>query len=355
MATPVEILFNTLKKGARNGKYSTVEDVVEDVNKLSEKLSLSLSDEQIQIFSEKFYNQYVEFSDILDNLIEEPEDEIEVIKKKIAAYSAKLTEAPANRISIMSMISKLRRKLRELGEEVETVRSPKAELTEEAIRAKIEQLELDLALAPSQKRKSVQSMISKLRKKLRDMGVEEVVEKTAKPVKLTPAQKIGFDENQFNKALENAVFDSANPINKNLLLFLVYYTRKIQPDVDLIDLCKFILKYHRKDTVVNLAIKLGKLDDIDLSMMDLNDLADENSTELYDNNLYMIISDIVVTTLKNVIKSVKATATLSLNDLNSIDVSSLNPIGLKAIKKASTLKKAEAIVKKYSIVKDIDA
>lgn len=249
-----EKLLNILLKDIENGKLTTQDEVYVRFNNLCNTFNIDLSDEQKDIFILSFCDKYLpeqeeidsKEDDLLDDFLETPEDEIEKLLNKIEAYKAKIIENPEKKISIQSMISKLRKKLRDLGYEFETTTRTKTDKKSiESLKAKLEQLELDLALSPMQKRKSVQSMISKIKRQLRDLDDTEYIKQPKEKVekiKLTPAEKIGLDANDYSNYLNNIceTVDENTPFNKLIIAGLINYSRK--NDIDLQALAKYTLR-----------------------------------------------------------------------------------------------------------------
>ena len=302
--TNTEKLFKTLVKQIELGKISTILEVETQVDILCEKFDVELTSKQkemfIKAFCEKYLPDTVVTSDVndIDDFFEEPEDEIEKLLKKIEVYKAKLLENPENKISIQSMISKLRKKLRNLGYKMEMAPRTQAK-TIKTLKAKLEQLELDLALAPMQKRKSVQSMISKIKKQLRDFGDTEFVKQPKEViVKQTPAEKIGLDEEDFDTALINSPENDWNnmqmsePFNKLIIMFLVRYAKKHY--IDLKELAKWVLKYRKNifnkiytnDTEIGAIIERETLKNLINEVKSVRSLT---STEI--DNIYLYLPD----------------------------------------------------------------
>ena len=289
--TTVEKLFSIISKNAKNGKYSSVEDVLFDVETLCNRFEITITPGEQLKFSTAFYNKYVnveenEFAD----LFEEPENETEIILRKIEAYKAKLAENPANKISIQSMISKLRKKLRDLGYEYETSSVKVSEKSIESLKSRLEQLEVDLALAPMQKRKSVQSMISKIKKQLRDLGDTDFIKQPKEvKVKLTPAEKIGLEDTKdYRNYLINECYsiNKTEPFNKLIILSVGNYAKT--HNISIADLAKYTLK------------------------------EEENifSETIFPELNYTIIPTLIQNqTLKNMSKMEKSKASLSFNDI----------------------------------------
>lgn len=317
---PTELLFKQLLKNNKLGKYTTVEQVCDDVAKLCVKLGVYLTKEQEHVFATQFYKKHV-FSENIDDLFEEPEDEIEKLLKKLDAYKAKLETNPENRISIMSMMSKIRKKLRDLGYDVQVSKTTQSDNVED-LKARLEQLELDLALCPVQKRKSVQSMISKIKRKLRELGAEGFAKVETK-VKSTPAQLIGLDEADFDIALANSPENDwdnmhmSEPFNKLIILFLLRYSK--EHDINLPELAKFVFKYRKN--IFN---------------------------ETYTNNTE-IAAEIEKQTLKNLINGVKSTSSLASTEIDDLYLNLPEIVDAKLIKKlakCSKLSQAQKIISK---------
>ena len=308
-----EKLFNILIKEVNNGKLTKLDEVYTRVFNLCNKLGIILTQEQRDAFVKAFCDKYLpeqeeienlediieEPSDVddLDDFLETPEDEIKKLLNKIEYYKAKLLENPKNKISIQSMISKLRKKLRDLGYEFETTSKTKVDKKSiESLKAKLEQLELDLALSPIQKRKSVQSMISKIKKQLRDLGdITYIKVPKEKVIKLTPAEKIGLNEKNFNAFINASCLavDDSEPFNKLIIASIVKYAKK--NNIDLQELAKFVLKFMKNK---------------------FTDFCFPIHTYKFIPNIASIIEN---QTLKNLVKLQKSKASLTFTDLYNID------------------------------------
>lgn len=283
--------------------------------KLCREYNISITQKQTELFIDSFCDKYLvsETNDELDSLFEEPEDEIEVLKNKIAAYQEKLKTNPANRTSIISMISKLRKKLRDLGYEEETASNKAVAKTAEDLKLRIEQLELDLALAPPQKVKSIQSMISKTKRALCELGDDTYIKvKKEKTVKFSPAELIGLDDVEFMEAFENLSIDESEPFNKSIITFIWEYAK--MNDISLTVLAGYIGKYKK------------------------NIFSDKFAPE---NPVAQLVEKM---TIKNLSKKEKSKLSLSLEDLNGIDTTILDGKQIRKIAKCSTTKELDKIL-----------
>lgn len=332
-----EKLFNILLKDVKNGRLTTQDEVYSRFDKLCKMFEVNLSKKEKDIFVKSFCEKYlpenlediiddIDTDDLLNDFLEEPEDEIEKLLKKIDVYKEKLLTNPENKISIQSMISKLRKKLRDLGYEFETPSRTNTKSIKD-LKAKLEQLELDLALSPIQKRKSVQSMISKIKKQLRDLGdIEFAKQPKEVKIKLTPAEKIGLDKDDFDTFINASCLatDDSEPFNKLIILTLVKYSK--QNNIDLQELAKFVLKYMK-----------NKFTDFCFA---------DNKFNIFTRSIASIIEN---QTLKNLAKLQKSKQSLTIGNLiiiekicNNIDVSDVKI--LKKLAKCQSINEVKLIV-----------
>lgn len=324
---PTEKLFNILVKDVESGKLNTQQDVQNKVFKLCGKYGIILTKEQRDTFVQAFCNKYLDqienLEDILipeaeelvdediDILFEEPESEEEIILKKIEAYKEKLKLNPENKVSIQSMISKLRKKLRDLGY-VEEKEQKVSKKTIKKFKEKLEQLELDLALAPMQKRKSVQSMISKIKKQLRDLGDTDYIKQPKeKVVKLTPAEKIGLNEMDFDAYINVSCMNvkDTEPFNKLIIVTLLKYSK--QNNIDLQELAIFVSKYMKNKFT-------------DFCLPDNKFILGNDVASLIENQ-----------TIKNLAKGIKSIRSLTIGELISLDSLNIDLSNTKLLKKIS--------------------